>query len=109
MRKTHLKFRLISLILIDIFLSSTPLLHAADNYDLYVAKGIQNINEGEYTEAVEVLQKASELAPDDPEVVYYSAVAYSRTGDYEKAKELFLRILRDDPSALNAYLEIGRI
>lgn len=109
MRKTPDLLTYICLVLSGIIFFSTPLLHASDDYEIYVAKGIQKINKGQYHGAVEMLEKASGLAPDDPEVVYYSAVAYSRTGNYEKAKKLFLRILEDDPSALNAYLEIGRI
>ena len=92
-----------------ILLFTASTLHAAENYEVYVAKGIQNINEGNYNDAVEMLEKAAGLAPEDPEVIYYSAVAYSRAGDYQRAEDLFLSILQDDPSSANVYLELGRI
>ncbi len=87
---------------------SPPDLSASD-YELYVAQGIQKINQERYGEALKVLKKALAMSPDDPEAVYYSGIAHSRLGEYDTAENLFLRTIDIDSSAQNAYLELGRV
>jgi tetratricopeptide (TPR) repeat protein len=84
-------------------------LFAAHDYDVLISKGIEKINEGKYGEALEFLQKAIGMAPDDAEARYYAAVAYSRLGESSRAEELFLGVLKDKEYTANAYLELGRL
>jgi tetratricopeptide (TPR) repeat protein len=88
---------------------SVPNMYAAENnYELLIARGMEKISERQYSEALELLEKALEMAPDDTEAIYYTALAYTRLGELDKAEELFLRI-KDVSSVLNANFELGRI
>jgi tetratricopeptide (TPR) repeat protein len=85
-------------------------LHAdAQDYELYIARGIKKINEGEYQGAMDSLKKALELSPENPEATFYTGVAYTRLGNHKEAEELFLKTLRLDETAFHAYFELGRL
>jgi tetratricopeptide (TPR) repeat protein len=92
-------------ILILCMISNT---YASNDFDVYIARGIDKINEKQFSEALEVLQKALELEPDDTEALYYTALAYTRLGELEKAEKLFLKI-RDKDSNPGINFELGRI
>ena len=96
---------------IVIFLLSVSItgLHAAEEYELFIAQGIEKINEGKYSEAAEILEKALAAAPDNIEAIYYSAMAYSRLGELGKAERLLLKIRSEDKPDANVYFELGRI
>ena len=67
---------LFSVALVFLLLSiSVTGLHAAEEYELFIAQGIEKINEGKYSEAAEILEKALAAAPDNIEAIYYSAMA----------------------------------
>lgn len=92
------------------FLSVISSLHAsAEDYDLYIARGIQKINEGEMNDALEFLKKALELSPENPEATYYAGIAYSRLDNYKEAEDLFFKTLQLDDTAIDVYLELGRL
>ena len=82
--------------------------YASNDFDVYIARGIDKINEKQFGEALEVLKKALEIEPEDTEALYYTALAYTRLGELEKAKELFLKI-RDKESNPGINFELGRI
>jgi tetratricopeptide (TPR) repeat protein len=90
-------------------LNPLPNVHAAHDFDVYIAQGIQMINDAKYSEALEVLEKALEASPEDPEAAYYSAIALSRLGDLGKAEELLLKIEKEGEYASNIFFELGRI
>ena len=60
-------------------------------------------------DALSLLKKAMELSPENPEAAYYTGVAYSRLGRYGEAEEMFYKTLDLDASAVDAYLELGRL
>ena len=104
--------RIFTSIIVFVFLmiSAVPALHArTEDAELYVAKGIQKINEQNYSAAIILLNKATKISPNSVEAVFYSGVAYSGLEDYEKAEPLFYRVLQLDKDAVEAYFELGRI
>jgi tetratricopeptide (TPR) repeat protein len=82
---------------------------AAEKYELYIAQGIEKLNKGQFKEALDVLRKALELSPDNPEAEFYTAVAYSRMGKLANAERLLKKIRKNEEHAANVYLELGRI
>ncbi len=101
-------FRLLLLIVL-LFSVMSPLYAGAEDYDLYIAQGIEKINEGKMKDALEFLKKALELSPDNPEAVYYAGIAYSRVGNYKEAEDLFFKTLQLDETAVDVHLELGRL
>lgn len=81
---------------------------AENNYELYIAQGMEKINDRQYSEALELLQKALEMAPEDTEAIYYTAIVYTRLGELDKAEELFLKIVNIG-TVPNVNFELGRI
>ncbi len=88
---------------------SVTCLHAAEEYELFIAQGIEKINEGKYSEAAEILEKAVAAAPDNGEALYYSAIANSRLGELGRAERLLRKIRTDDQLGANVNFELGRI
>ncbi len=82
---------------------------SANDYELYIAQGIQKINEERYGEALKVLEKALSMSPNDPEATYYTGIAHSRLGEYKKAEKLLLRTISLDKTSMNAFLELGSV
>jgi len=107
----YLHVSLIFLLLSVVFPLSvvSPLYAGAEDYELYIAEGIQKINQGRTEDAVVLLKKALKLSPENPEAVYYAGIAYSRNGNYKEAESLFLQTLQLDETSANAYFELGRI
>ncbi len=96
-------------VIIFSILFSLSVSFAAEDYELYIARGIDKLNQGNYSEALDLLKKALALAPEDREAVYYTAVAYSRLGRYGRAEDLFLKILKKGGTDASVYLELGRL
>jgi hypothetical protein len=109
-----MKKKFFCLSVLVLFLISSPyftsqIISAAESYELNIAEGIEKLNESKYKEALESLNKALAISPDNLEALYYAGVAYTRLGNIEKAKEVFLKIIKEDESFANVYLELGRI
>ncbi|GBE36437.1 cellulose synthase subunit BcsC [bacterium BMS3Bbin07] len=102
--------RYLCVALIFLFLSVvSPLYAGSEDYELYIAQGIQKINQGKTKDAIVLLRKALKLTPESPEALYYAGIAYSRSGNYKEAESLFLQTLQLDETSANAYFELGRI
>jgi len=80
-----------------------------EDYELYIAKGIQQMNKGDYGQALMLLNKALGLAPNDPEANYYAGIAASKAGSLEQAEDLLLTTIDLDETAEVAYLELIRL
>ena len=81
---------------------------AENNYELYIARGMEELSDGRHAEALGLFQKALEMAPNDTEAVYYTAIAHTRLGELAEAEELFLKIKESD-SVPAVNFELGRI
>ncbi len=81
----------------------------AQDAEVYVAKGIEKMNEGDYKGAIEFFREALKLSPDDPEAMFYTAVTYFHLSEYEKAERLFQRVLQIDRNVTDVYFELGRL
>jgi tetratricopeptide (TPR) repeat protein len=103
------KAQLFIIIVISAVLLLGSVLYAADEFEFYIAQGIQKINDGKYKEALDLLKKALELKPNNPEAEFYTAVAYSRFGELSKAERLLRKIKKKEEFSSNVYLELGRI
>jgi len=104
-----MRYLYVSVVIFTVLFAGSPLYAGSEGYELYIAQGIQKINQGETKDAIVLLKKALELSPENPEAAYYAGVAYSRDGDYKEAERLFLQTLQLDETYANAYLELGRI
>jgi tetratricopeptide (TPR) repeat protein len=92
-----------------VIIFSFSVAHAAEEYEILIAKGIQKINEGMYEEALELLNRALEIDPGNKEARFYSAVAMSRLGNTDTAEELLKKMLDEGETAEDVYFELGRI
>ncbi len=81
----------------------------SEKYELLIAQGIEALNEGRHGEALKVLNRALQLAPDNPEATYYAGIAASRLGDYGRAEALLKKALKLDESSVSAYMELMRV
>jgi tetratricopeptide (TPR) repeat protein len=108
MRKSAYFFISVTItILLFIFSLSAP--YAAEDFEVFIAQGIQKLNEENYSEALELLNKALELSPDNPEAIYYSAIANARLGNLDQAEKALMKIKKEDEHSENVYFELGRL
>ncbi|MBI4826733.1 MAG: tetratricopeptide repeat protein [Nitrospirae bacterium] len=84
-------------------------LYAKEVRELYIAQGIQKMSEGMIRDALGFFEKALEASPGNAEAAYYSGMAYSRLGEFDKAEGIFKGILEKDKDFIDACLELGRI
>ncbi|MBI4844425.1 MAG: tetratricopeptide repeat protein [Nitrospirae bacterium] len=89
-------------------LVSCPI-YATVAYEVDIAKGIKLMSEGGFKDALILFQNALAASPGNTEALYYSAMAYSRLGEFDKAEGAFRGILDKDKDFVDAYLELGRI
>lgn len=64
--------------------------------ELQLRFGVEMAQKGSWKEAQFRFQKASELAPDDPEILNNLAVAYENNGRYDDAERTYLQALQID-------------
>ncbi|MCR5655415.1 MAG: tetratricopeptide repeat protein [Lachnospiraceae bacterium] len=61
--------------------------------------GIIYKNQGDYTTAVEKLEKAWYFNPNDPEILYTLAETYQQSGNMDKANELYNQLVMNFPDS----------
>ena len=101
------RFRIFSIVLL-LAMILPPGINAED-YELYIAMGIQRLSEGKTEDAIALLEKALQIAPENTEASYYAAIAYSRAGRYKEAEALFSEAMQADGNAVTPYLELGNV
>ncbi len=81
-----------ALALLDEVIETTP-----DFGMAYALRGQIKGRMGEYRAAVEDLERAVEMVPDDPDVVFDLSLAYTYSGELAKAKQALERVLEMKP------------
>jgi len=60
-----------------------------------------------YQEAIDQLDKALEISPDNPDILFIKGVVYNRAKEYEKAQKCWEDALKIKPSLSEAYFSLG--
>lgn len=72
-------------------------------------KGVELLNAGKYTNAVETLTKAIEESPENPVLYYYRGFSLDKSGETDKALADHKKALELDPEFLLSLSEVGKI
>jgi tetratricopeptide (TPR) repeat protein len=80
---------------------------AQANSEQIFQQGLDKIDAGNYKEAAELLTKALELNPKDPEAYYNRAIAFAQLSEYEKAIADYSQVLELTPNDEEAYYNRG--
>ena len=92
---------------------------AIDTYDIILRKNPKQpealwlkalvmIELGDFSEAIEFLEKASSLKPSDASILNDLGIAYERNGRRDLAKKTFNNVLSIDPKQVNARFNLAR-
>jgi tetratricopeptide (TPR) repeat protein len=71
----------------------------ADAAEKLAEEGRATYNKGKYDEALEILEKALTLDPDNVKAIYFTGRVYHRQGDKEKAAEYYNKVINDYPDS----------
>ena len=63
----------------------------------------------DYPKAIEAYQALVGVASDNADYLYELATAYESAGNYDKAKELFTKVVKLDPKRIEGLLALGRV
>lgn len=66
-------------------------------------------NQGKYQQAIALLEEAKVLAPQNINIKINLATNYVSIGDYKKANDIALQVLKEDSSQINAYKLLSQI
>ena len=87
---------------------SYALAETEKGYETALTKGTYQIETGDYSEAIKNLKKALEFKPDDKAATQSLGIAYSRSGDFQTAKEVLQKALDIDKTDLRTRYELRR-
>lgn len=100
------KWRLVLIALITcIFIQSFSF--AQDTQYQPLISGMEHYRDGKYKEAIEDLQKAIVIFPDDPDIPFYIGLTFLQLNEPEKAVEYFKKSLEKDPEYTDAHFQLG--
>ncbi len=91
------------------FTGAVPVVHDHLNASTYIEKGWSLISLGDYSGAIQALNKALELAPDDPQAQSQLGWAQMLHGDYDNAMSTFQQVLTKEPANSLARINVGYI
>jgi tetratricopeptide (TPR) repeat protein len=80
---------------------------AAETADVAYAKGVLAYSNRDYPQALDALQKAVELAPDNPDVQFYLGLTLTRLGEFDKAVAALQKTLQLDASKQYVHYHLG--
>ena len=74
----------------------------------YTLSAGDETKQGQYLkEALEAINKAQELSPNDAKITYNRGVLYGQTGNYDKGVEILKRTIELKPNYTEAYIALG--
>lgn len=80
---------------------------AAEYAELYFSKGVLSFNEGRFEEALQELDRAVALEPQEAEIHYYLGLVHSQLRGFPSAVAAFQRSLEVDPSLEKVHYDLG--
>lgn len=83
--------------------------HDSDHAELYTAMAESLLDRKMHDKAMWCLREAARLDPGLPRVQARLAEAYAATGRLERARQLYLRELRQDPGDVETLLDLGAL
>lgn len=89
-------------------LPSHSAVSSGDEFDTLYALGKSHYEAGEYSAAVEALEAASAMNPNDVGALFFLGMSASRMGDFESAVIAFERVLSVDSNLPRVRAELGR-
>ena len=63
----------------------------------------------DYPKAIQAYENLVKVSPDNTDYLFGLGMAYERTGTYDKAKELFKKVVQLDPKRIEGLLALGRV
>ncbi len=95
-------------------LAAGDLPEAERHYDQTIALGLRQvanlaISESRFDEATRELDQALKFAPADPDIAVDAAIAWFRTGDVKKARQLAQAVVAENPRHARGQNVLGRI
>ena len=91
------------------FTGAVPVMHDHLNASTYIEKGWSLISLGDHDGAIQALQKALELAPDNVQAKSQLGWAQMLHGDYDDALGTFQQVLMKEPANSLARINVGYI
>jgi tetratricopeptide (TPR) repeat protein len=76
-------------------------------YDLFFTKALLHINQKKYPEAIEELNKALAVRPNDRDASYYLGVALIKVGRDKEAEEILKKVAALDPNFEKVHFDLG--
>ena len=76
---------------------------AEQDYKFYLNEGIDKTNQGKFDEALEVLEKALELNPENALIYFSKAIAYHNLNQLRAAYENYGHAIELDKNMIDAY------
>ncbi len=99
--------------MIAMLLAVMPALAADTNverdYEIALTKGQYAIELQDFTTAIDFLKKALEIKPGDQTARTSLGIAYSRSGDNARAREVLEQAVKDDPADSRAQYELALV
>ena len=79
----------------------------AFGYDLFFTKALRHINQKKYPEAIEELNKALAVKPNDLSASYYLGTSLGKVGKNKEAEDLLNQVIKMDPHFQKVHFELG--
>jgi tetratricopeptide (TPR) repeat protein len=76
-------------------------------YDLHYTKGLFSLNQKKYPEAIEELNKALVVKPNERDASYYLGVALNKAGRNKEAEEILRKVVALDPNFEKVHFDLG--
>jgi Flp pilus assembly protein TadD len=80
-----------------------------DSYQSLIQATLADFEAKKYSAALEKIQSATELYPQDPFVLNLKGAIYTKLKDWEEARRFFNRALNEDPNFFPARFNLGEV